>query len=219
MARLVAEVGVIAAAGWLLIGCGLSSTSQTGQPVVAASPAPASQAAGSTSENAETSSVPASTAPSSFSLDAASANWYAVLCPGFNNLVGTNNWLQTSHPFPENAAYILQVGTEMNQANTRLQELPPPTHEGGAELARGALETTAAFGEFYTRYGTMMVNVAPGDDATAQHIVEEFARERSEAGPAMNFYPRKLAPEIQAAVRSEVPVCDDFWAWAGGEPF
>jgi len=214
MKRASIVAGIIAAAV-LLAACSSSSdtagsttSAVTSSPI--SSPAASSSAASSTA--AAASSLSASTsAPSSSAitiggdtteLDAQTATWFDTFCTGMGPLGELQSGASTITSVQQLSEQMTSIGTALTDTGAKLAALPPPTFEGGDQVAQQLQANMQQGGPVFTDYGQKALQLDPNDQAAGNQFLADFQAATADLGIA-NFEP---TPAVRQAVRA-VPAC------------
>lgn len=170
-------------------GSNSSGTSSAAASSVASSPA--------TSAKATTAAGGGAT-----SLDAQSVTWFETMCQGLEPLTSFEGKLGQNSTAGEISSSLAELGTAMTDTAKELSELPPPTVEGGDELAQRVVAGLDDFGTTFSDFSTRAVSLKEGDTAAAQQFVTDLQNAVA-ASPIADAQP---SAEVQAEVR-KIPAC------------
>lgn len=202
----------IAAAAILLAAC--SSSSTTAGSTTAASPvssgavsssavsssAAQSSATSSRSATSSAASSAAGSATATVEVDAQTAAWFDTFCTGVA-VFGELGKTTPTNP-QELGEQLTTVGTTFTDTATKLSVLPPPTFEGGDELAQQLVTNMQTGGPVFTEFGEKAALLDPNNQAAGQQFQAEFQAAVANLGIA-NFEPTPAAREAVKAV----PAC------------
>lgn len=211
-------VAGIVAATVLLAACSSSSDtagSTTAAATSAASSSPISSPTASSSAASSTaaaSSLSASTsAPSSSAitiggdtteLDAQTATWFDTFCTGMGPLGELQSGASTITSVQQLSEQMTSIGTALTDTGAKLAALPPPTFEGGDQVAQQLQANMQQGGPVFTDYGQKALQLDPNDQAAGNQFLADFQAATADLGIA-NFEP---TPAVRQAVRA-VPAC------------
>lgn len=206
------SVGGVLAAAVLLVACGSSSDtagSATAGPSASAAAAVSSAIVATSTEPSTPASVTASgpavggsLAPTgTVEVDAQTYAWFDTFCTG----VASFGALGDSSPSsPEELGELLTtVGTTFTDTGAQLAALPPPTFDGGAEVAQQLVTNMQQGGPVFTEYGQQAAALDPNDQAAGQQFQADFQAAVAALGIS-SFTP---PPAARAAVTA-VPSCE-----------
>ncbi len=216
-------VGAAAAALVLLVGCG-SDSSSSGTTTSAAmsatssaatssassakpSTTKSSSAAAESSDELETSfSAPSPTTTvggDTTSLDAQSTTWFDTMCTGMAPLTSLQN--VTSQQELSDA--MTQAGQAFQATGSQLATLPPPTFDGGTELAQSATSGFQSFGQTFIDFGQKVLDIDDNDTAAQQQFTSDLAAAAA-TSPVAQI---RLTPALTQAVQA-IPSCQSLFS-------
>ena len=213
MKRASIVAGIVAVAV-LLAACS-SSSDTAGSTTSAVTSSPSSSPAASSSDASSTaaaSSLSASTsAPSSSAitiggdtteLDAQTATWFDTFCTGMGPLGELQSGASSISSVQQLSEQMTSIGTALTDTGAKLAALPPPTFEGGDQVAQQLQANMQQGGPVFTEYGQKALQLDPNDQAAGNQFLADFQTATAGLGIA-NFEP---TPAVRQAVRA-VPAC------------
>ena len=213
MKRASIVAGIVVAAV-VLAACS-SSSDTAGSTTSAVTSSPSSSPAASSSDASSTaaaSSLSASTsAPSSSAitiggdtteLDAQTATWFDTFCTGMGPLGELQSGASTITSVQQLSEQMTSIGTALTDTGAKLAALPPPTFEGGDQVAQQLEANMQQGGPVFTDYGQKALQLDPNDQAAGNQFLTDFQAATADLGIA-NFEP---TPAVRQAVRA-VPAC------------
>ena len=218
MKRASMVAGIVAAAV-LLAACSSSSdtaSSTTAAATSAVSSSPISSTAASSSAASSTAaasslSATSTSAPSSSAitiggdtteLDAQTATWFDTFCTGMGPLGELQSGASSISSVQQLSEQMTSIGTALTDTGAKLAVLPPPTFEGGDQVAQQLQANMQQGGPVFTEYGQKALQLDPNDQAAGNQFLADFQTATAGLGIA-NFEP---TPEVRQAVRA-VPAC------------
>lgn len=209
-------VGAAAAALVLLVGCGSDSSSGTATAAATTATSTASSAKTSTAKSSTTGSESSEELETSFSapsptttvggdttsLDAPSTTWFDTMCTGMAPLTSLQN--VTSQQELSDA--MTQAGAAFQATGGQLATLPPPTFEGGTELAQSATSGFQSFGQTFIDFGQKVLEIDGNDTAAQQQFTDDLAAAAA-ASPVAQI---RLTPALTEAVQA-IPSCQSLF--------
>jgi hypothetical protein len=136
-------------------------------------------------------------------LDATSTAWFETFCGGLSGLTDLQSQA-SSISSPAQAGQLLgDLGTALTSTGQQLSTLPPPTFQGGQELATTAVQALQQVGPAFTEFGQKAAALDPNDQAAAQQFGSEFQQQLSGLQGLTQI---RLDPDTQEAV-SQIPAC------------
>lgn len=137
-------------------------------------------------------------------LDAQSVTWFSTFCGGFGGLAD----LQAQAPnlsSPQAAGqFFSTVGQAMTETGQKLSSVPPPTFEGGDQLASTAQQVFDQLGPAFTEFGQKAATVDANDQAALQQFGADLQKT---ASGLQDIQKIELSPDVKAAVEKQVPEC------------
>ena len=208
MKRASIVAGIVAAAV-LLAACSSSSdtaSSTTAAATSAVSSSPISSPAASSSLSATSTSAPSSSAITiggdTTELDAQTATWFDTFCTGMGPLGELQSGASSISSVQQLSEQMTSIGTALTDTGAKLAALPPPTFEGGDQVAQQLQANMQQGGPVFTEYGQKALQLDPNDQAAGNQFLADFQTATAGLGIA-NFEP---TPEVRQAVRA-VPAC------------
>lgn len=211
-------VGAAAAGALFLAGCGSSggtAASTTSAPSTANSMTSAMSSTAMSPESSMSQDMTMSTAVSPTGaettvggdvteLDSQSVTWFQTFCGGFSGLTDLEGKAQ-SISTPAQAGELLgTIGQAMTDTGQKLQSVPPPTFEGGDQLASTAQEVFNKIGPAFTTFGQQAATINPNDQAALQKFGSDFQQQLGSLKDVQNI---KLSDSVKAAAEKQVPEC------------
>jgi len=208
MKRASIVAGIVAAAV-LLAACSSSSdtaSSATAAAISAVSSSPISSPAASSSLSGTSTSAPSSSAITiggdTTELDAQTATWFDTFCTGMGPLGELQSGASSISSVQQLSEQMTSIGTALTDTGAKLAALPPPTFEGGDQVAQQLQANMQQGGPVFTEYGQKALQLDPNDQAAGNQFLADFQTATAGLGIA-NFEP---TPEVRQAVRA-VPAC------------
>ena len=213
MKRASMVAGIVAAAV-LLAACSSSSdtaSSTTAAVTSAVSPSPISSNAASSSAASSTAAASSLSATSTSAitiggdtteLDAQTATWFDTFCTGMGPLGELQSGASSISSVQQLSEQMTSIGTALTDTGAKLAALPPPTFEGGDQVAQQLQANMQQGGPVFTEYGQKALQLDPNDQAAGNQFLADFQTATAGLGIA-NFEP---TPEVRQAVRA-VPAC------------
>lgn len=208
MKRASIVAGIVAAAV-LLAACSSSSdtaSSTTAAATSAVSSSPISSPAASSSLSGTSTSAPSSSAITiggdTTELDAQTATWFDTFCTGMGPLGELQSGASSISSVQQLSEQMTSIGTALTDTGAKLAALPPPTFEGGDQVAQQLQANMQQGGPVFTEYGQKALQLDPNDQAAGNQFLADFQTATAGLGIA-NFEP---TPEVRQAVRA-VPAC------------
>jgi len=208
MKRASIVAGIVAAAV-LLAACSSSSdtaSSTTAAATSAVSSSHISSPAASSSLSATSTSAPSSSAITiggdTTELDAQTATWFDTFCTGMGPLGELQSGASSISSVQQLSEQMTSIGTALTDTGAKLAALPPPTFEGGDQVAQQLQANMQQGGPVFTEYGQKALQLDPNDQAAGNQFLADFQTATAGLGIA-NFEP---TPEVRQAVRA-VPAC------------
>jgi len=208
MKRASIVAGIVAAAV-LLAACSSSSdtaSSATAAATSAVSSSPISSPAASSSLSGTSTSAPSSSAITiggdTTELDAQTATWFDTFCTGMGPLGELQSGASSISSVQQLSEQMTSIGTALTDTGAKLAALPPPTFEGGDQVAQQLQANMQQGGPVFTEYGQKALQLDPNDQAAGNQFLADFQTATAGLGIA-NFEP---TPEVRQAVRA-VPAC------------
>jgi len=213
MKRASMVAGIVAAAV-LLAACSSSSdtaSSTTAAATSAVSPSPISSTAASSSAASSTAAASSLSATSTSAitiggdtteLDAQTATWFDTFCTGMGPLGELQSGASSISSVQQLSEQMTSIGTALTDTGAKLAALPPPTFEGGDQVAQQLQANMQQGGPVFTEYGQKALQLDPNDQAAGNQFLADFQTATAGLGIA-NFEP---TPEVRQAVRA-VPAC------------
>ena len=208
MKRASMVAGIVAAAV-LLAACSSSSdtaSSTTAAATSAVSSSHISSPAASSSLSATSTSAPSSSAITiggdTTELDAQTATWFDTFCTGMGPLGELQSGASSISSVQQLSEQMTSIGTALTDTGAKLAALPPPTFEGGDQVAQQLQANMQQGGPVFTEYGQKALQLDPNDQAAGNQFLADFQTATAGLGIA-NFEP---TPEVRQAVRA-VPAC------------
>jgi len=99
------------------------------------------------------------------------------------------------------------VGTAFTDTAGKLADQPPPTFDGGQELATNTQTAMQSFGQTFQDFGARAAQIQDGDQAAQQQFLTDFQAAIGQSPIAQ----MQLAPEVQQAVK-QIPACQTLMA-------
>ena len=202
-------VAGIVAATVLLAACSSSSDtagSSTAAATSAASSSPTSSTAAASSLSATSTSAPSSSAITiggdTTELDEQTATWFDTFCTGMAPLGELQSGASTITSVQQLSEQMTSIGTALTDTGAKLAALPPPTFEGGDQVAQQLQANMQQGGPVFTDYGQKALQLDPNDQAAGNQFLADFQAATADLGIA-NFEP---TPAVRQAVRA-VPEC------------
>jgi len=134
-------------------------------------------------------------------VDATTATWFDTFCTGVAVLGELGGGDGPGSP-QELGNQLTTVGTTFTDTAAKLAALPPPTFEGGEEVAQQLVTNMHAGGPVFIEYGQKAAQLDPTDQAAGEQFQVDFEAAVADLG-ITDFEP---TPAAKAAVR-EVPSC------------
>jgi hypothetical protein len=203
---LLSSVSGIAVASLILVGCSSGGTATPASTAASTSAATSSASSSATSSESseETTSSASSAATGTVEVDAQTAAWFETFCGGlapFGELVNGDVDVTS----PEQAGQILtSLGQQLAQTSSDLTELPPPTFEGGEQLASEVQSALQQAGEVFVEFGERAATI----DITDAQAGAQFGQDLQAALSGLEisqFNPSAEAREVAQAV----PACQE----------
>ena len=97
---------------------------------------------------------------------------------------------------------MTSIGAALTDTGAKLAALPPPTFEGGQEVAQQLQANMQQGGPVFIDYGQQAMQLDPNDQAAGNQFLADFQAATADLGIA-NFEP---TPAVRQAVRA-VPAC------------
>jgi hypothetical protein len=213
MKRASIVAGIVAAAV-LLAACSSSSdtaSSTTAAATSAVSSSPISSTAASSSAASSTAAASSLSATSTSAitiggdtteLDAQTATWFDTFCTGMGPLGELQSGASSISSVQQLSEQMTSIGTALTDTGAKLAVLPPPTFEGGDQVAQQLQANMQQGGPVFTEYGQKALQLDPNDQAAGNQFLADFQTATAGLGIA-NFEP---TPEVRQAVRA-VPAC------------
>ena len=208
MKRASMVAGIVAAAV-LLAACSSSSdtaSSATAAATSAVSSSPISSPAASSSLSGTSTSAPSSSAITiggdTTELDPQTATWFDTFCTGMGPLGELQSGASSISSVQQLSEQMTSIGTALTDTGAKLAALPPPTFEGGDQVAQQLQANMQQGGPVFTEYGQKALQLDPNDQAAGNQFLADFQTATAGLGIA-NFEP---TPEVRQAVRA-VPAC------------
>jgi hypothetical protein len=213
MKRASMVAGIVAAAV-LLAACSSSSdtaSSTTAAATSAVSSSPISSTAASSSAASSTAAASSLSATSTSAitiggdtteLDAQTATWFDTFCTGMGPLGELQSGASSISSVQQLSEQMTSIGTALTDTGAKLAVLPPPTFEGGDQVAQQLQANMQQGGPVFTEYGQKALQLDPNDQAAGNQFLADFQTATAGLGIA-NFEP---TPEVRQAVRA-VPAC------------
>jgi hypothetical protein len=213
MKRASMVAGIVAAAV-LLAACSSSSdtaSSTTAAATSAVSSSPISSTAASSSAASSTAAASSLSATSTSAitiggdtteLDAQTATWFDTFCTGMGPLGELQSGASSISSVQQLSEQMTSIGTALTDTGAKLAALPPPTFEGGDQVAQQLQANMQQGGPVFTEYGQKALQLDPNDQAAGNQFLADFQTATAGLGIA-NFEP---TPEVRQAVRA-VPAC------------
>ncbi len=213
MKRASIVAGIVAAAV-LLAACSSSSdtaSSTTAAATSAVSSSPISSTAASSSAASSTAAASSLSATSTSAitiggdtteLDAQTATWFDTFCTGMGPLGELQSGASSISSVQQLSEQMTSIGTALTDTGAKLAALPPPTFEGGDQVAQQLQANMQQGGPVFTEYGQKALQLDPNDQAAGNQFLADFQTATAGLGIA-NFEP---TPEVRQAVRA-VPAC------------
>lgn len=195
------------AAAILVAGCG--SDAGSAATTSAATTSTSSSMASSTSSATEKSTVisPSVTATTTVgggatSLDAQSTAWFETLCTGVAPLADLPAKMSSVSSGQELGTAMTTVGTAFTDTAGKLADQPPPTFEGGQDLAANTQTAMQSFGQTFQDFAARASQLQDGDSAGQQKFLSDFQAAMSQSPIAK----MELTPDVQESVK-QIPAC------------
>ena len=213
MKRASIVAGIVAAAV-LLAACSSSSDTASSTPAAATSAvssSPISSTAASSSAASSTAAASSLSATSTSAitiggdtteLDAQTATWFDTFCTGMGPLGELQSGASSISSVQQLSEQMTSIGTALTDTGAKLAALPPPTFEGGDQVAQQLQANMQQGGPVFTEYGQKALQLDPNDQAAGNQFLADFQTATAGLGIA-NFEP---TPEVRQAVRA-VPAC------------
>ena len=213
MKRASMVAGIVAAAV-LLAACSSSSdtaSSTTAAATSAVSSSPISSTAASSSAASSTAAASSLSATSTSAitiggdtteLDPQTATWFDTFCTGMGPLGELQSGASSISSVQQLSEQMTSIGTALTDTGAKLAVLPPPTFEGGDQVAQQLQANMQQGGPVFTEYGQKALQLDPNDQAAGNQFLADFQTATAGLGIA-NFEP---TPEVRQAVRA-VPAC------------
>ena len=135
-------------------------------------------------------------------LDAQSTAWFETMCTGVAPLANLEQTMKSVSSGQELGAAMGTLGTAFTDTAGKLANQPPPTFEGGQELASNTQTAMQSFGQTFQDFATRATQIQDGDTAGQQQFLTDFQTALGQSP----FTQMKLTPEIQQAVAA-IPSC------------
>jgi hypothetical protein len=187
-----AILSAIVVATLVLVGC---SSGGTATPAATTSSASSSA---TTSSSAATTTVGGDTTE----LDAQTTAWFNTLCKGLSPFADMTAGNLNVTSTEELSALMTSVGEAFTETGAELEQLPPPTFEGGAQVASELQSALQQGGQIFKDYGERAATIPANDEAAGQQFFADFQAELGKLEFA-NFEP---SPAVQEAVQA-IPSC------------
>ncbi|TKV60890.1 hypothetical protein FDO65_04300 [Nakamurella flava] len=137
-------------------------------------------------------------------LDAQSVTWFQTFCGGFSGLADLETKAQ-SISTPAQAGELLgTLGQAFTETGQKLQSVPPPTFEGGDQLAATSQEVFNKVGPAFTEFGQQAATIDQNDQAALQKFGTDFQQQLSSLKDVQNI---QLSDSVKAAAEKQVPEC------------
>lgn len=138
-------------------------------------------------------------------LDAQSVTWFSTFCGGFKGIVDLQSQGMTDMNTPAAAGqFFSTLGQTMTDTGSKLATVPPPTFEGGDQLASTAQDVFGKLGPAFTEFGAKAATIDSGDQAAVQQFAAEL---QQQAAGLQDIQKIELSPQVQAAAEKQVPEC------------
>jgi len=135
-------------------------------------------------------------------LDAQTATWFDTFCTGMGPLGELQSGASSISSVQQLSEQMTSIGTALTDTGAKLAVLPPPTFEGGDQVAQQLQANMQQGGPVFTEYGQKALQLDPNDQAAGNQFLADFQTATAGLGIA-NFEP---TPEVRQAVRA-VPAC------------
>ena len=208
VAGIVAVAVLLAACSSSSDTAGSTTSAVTSSPIssTAASSSAASSTAAASSLSATSTSAPSSSAITiggdTTELDAQTATWFDTFCTGMGPLGELQSGASTITSVQQLSEQMTSIGTALTDTGAKLAALPPPTFEGGDQVAQQLQANMQQGGPVFTDYGQKALQLDPNDQAAGNQFLTDFQAATADLGIA-NFEP---TPAVRQAVRA-VPAC------------
>lgn len=191
--------GIAIVAALLVVGCGSGSGAATTSSATSAAPTSAATSAdASGATDVSTPSPTTTVGGAATTLDAQSTTWFDTMCTGMAPLAD----LRDVDSKQELSDAMTAAGQAFQQTGAQLATIPPPTFEGGEELAQTAQTGLQSFGQTFIDFGQRVLEIADGDTAAQ----EQFKTDLEQAAADSPVAQLQLTPDLAEQVRA-IPSC------------
>lgn len=137
-------------------------------------------------------------------LDAQSVTWFSTFCGGFSGLADLQSQGSNLNSPAAVGQFFGKIGQAMSDTSQKLQSVPPPTFEGGDQLASTATDVFNKIGPAFTQFGQQAATIDPNDKAALQQFGSQL---QEQLGSLKDVQAIQLSPDVKAAVEKQVPEC------------
>ncbi len=141
---------------------------------------------------------------STVQVDAETTAWFETFCGGlapFGDLASGNVNAETP---AELGTLLSSIGTAFQDTGSQLAELPPPTFQGGEELAATLQTNMQEGGQIMLDFADRAATLSPTDQAGGQKFLTDFQT----AIAGLDITQFEPTPEARAAANA-VPACQE----------
>jgi hypothetical protein len=206
-------ISVLAAGGLLVAGC--SSSSGTAAPATTSSPSASSSSSSASSSSSSKSSATSSaddssTAASAAELDDATTTWFTTFCTGLTDVGQYASPDTSGQTVSEAQSTVVTAYTGISAGAAKLagdlQATPPPTIEGGDQVAASFVTGFQSLADIYGRGAQTISALTPSTEADLKTAIDAIEEEAKGAQPEST---PDLDPGVEAAVE-QIPACANF---------
>lgn len=162
---------------------------------------PSAAAPGESTAGGSTDDGPAA-APSG--LDGTTVMWFETVCQGLAPLPGQEQQALAATDIGSAGTVLSEATATVTDTAGQLNQLAPPTFDGGPALASAAVQGLTDFGQTLSDFGARAVELSGGDTAGFQQFGSDLQSALASTSPLGDA---QLPPEVAAQVRS-IPGCE-----------
>lgn len=137
-------------------------------------------------------------------LDDTSVVWFETLCQGLAPLPGQEQQALAATDIGAAATALSEATATVTGTAGQLNQLAPPTVDGGPALASAAVQGLTDFGQTLSDFGARAADLPAGDGAGFQQFNADLQSALASTAPLGDAKP---APDLAAQVRS-IPGCE-----------
>lgn len=170
-----------------------------GNPTDPSAAVPGESTAGSTDGG----STDGDSAAAASGLDDTTVVWFETVCQGLAPLPGQEQQALSAADIGSAAAVLSEATATVTDTAGQLNQLAPPTFDGGPALASAAVQGLTDFGQTLSDFGARAADLPEGDTAGFAQFGTDLQSALAATSPLGDA---QLPPDVAAQVRS-IPAC------------